>query len=98
MRMTASGRALRLLLSLAVIIVLMAVPAGIPVPTRTLPAASAEPAPGEPGGNHSLPGDNKKKKRDDDQRRVTLVRIGAARFGPVGLSAATAGVEHAADV
>src|SRR6185437_12199861 len=66
--MTASGRALRLLLSLAVIIVLMAVPAGIPVPT-TLPAASAEPAPGEPGGNHSLPGDNKKKKRDDDQRR-----------------------------
>ena len=66
--MTASGRALRLLLSLAVIIVLMAAPAGIPVPT-TLPAASAEPAPGEPGGNHSLPGDNKKKKRDDDQRR-----------------------------
>ena len=67
----ASGKALQLLLSLAVIIALMAVPAGIAVPAgETLPVASAEPAPGEPGGNHSLPGDNKKKKRDDQQRRT----------------------------
>jgi hypothetical protein len=30
-----------------------------------LSQAHAEPTPGEPGGNHSKPGDNKKKKRDD---------------------------------
>ena len=31
-----------------------------------LPQAHATPAPGEPGGNHSKPGDNKKKKRNDN--------------------------------
>ena len=62
MRLAASGKALQLLLSLAVIIALTAAPAGITVSTSDgLPAASAQPPPpGEPGGNHWTPGDNKK--------------------------------------
>ena len=69
MRMTASGKALHVLLSLAVIIALMAVPTGLTVPTSdTLAVGSAQPPPGEPGGNHSTPGDNKKKKRDEQRR------------------------------
>lgn len=61
-----------MLLSLALIIALLAVPAGITVSTGdALPVASAQPPPGEPGGNHSKPGDNKKKKKRDDQRRST---------------------------
>lgn len=67
--MTASGKALHVLLSLAVIIALMAVPTGLTVPTSdTLAVGSAQPPPGEPGGNHSTPGDNKKKKRDEQRR------------------------------
>jgi hypothetical protein len=34
-----------------------------------LAVAGATPAPGEPGGNHSKPGDNKKKKKQQTQRR-----------------------------
>lgn len=47
---------------------------GLPViadnpPAVLLPHASATPAPGEPGGNHSKPGDNKKKKKQDQQQQ-----------------------------
>lgn len=34
----------------------------------TAPQASATPNPGEPGGNHSKPGDNKKKKKDSSNK------------------------------
>ena len=68
----------QLLLSLAVIIALLAVPAGITVPiSDALPVASAQPPPGEPGGNHSKPGDNKKKKRDDQRRANNPSRSGS---------------------
>jgi hypothetical protein len=42
-------------------------PAVAPGADALLAHAAATPAPGEPGGNHSKPGDNKKKKRNEDR-------------------------------
>jgi hypothetical protein len=56
---------LRMLMVCGLALVLVAGSAGVPMvmPTFDLATAHATPAPGEPGGNHSKPGDNKKKKK-----------------------------------
>src|SRR5882757_9780041 len=58
---------LRVFVACGLALVIFAASAGVPVAITTsgVPTANATPKPGEPGGNHSKPGDKKKKKKPE---------------------------------